>query len=124
MEAATASRTHAVSSTKTTRRARISPAPPQAFGDPTRLRIMQLLGTAEMSVGELVAASGQSQPKISNHLSCLRWCGCVVSRREHRCVYYTIADARVVQMLELAGALLEQNAEHVACCRVIDQRSR
>ena len=96
----------------------------RAFGDPTRLRIMQLLGTAEMSVGELVAATGQSQPKISNHLSCLRWCGFVVSRREHRCVYYTIADARVVQMLELAGALLEQNAEHVACCGVIDQRSR
>lgn len=96
----------------------------RAFGDPTRLRIMQLLGTAEMSVGELVAATGQSQPKISNHLSCLRWCGFVRSRREHRCVYYTIADARVLEMLALAGALLEENAEHVACCSVIDQRSR
>jgi ArsR family transcriptional regulator, cadmium/lead-responsive transcriptional repressor len=96
----------------------------RAFGDPTRLRIMQLLGTAEMSVGELVEATGQSQPKVSNHLACLRWCGFVVSRREHRCVYYTIADARVVEMLELAGALLEQNADHVACCGVIDQRSR
>jgi ArsR family transcriptional regulator, cadmium/lead-responsive transcriptional repressor len=96
----------------------------RAFGDPTRLRIMHLLGTAEMSVGELVEATGQSQPKVSNHLACLRWCGFVVSRREHRCVYYTIADARVVEMLELAGALLEQNADHVACCGVIDQRSR
>ena len=96
----------------------------RAFGDPTRLRIMQLLGTTEMSVGELVAATGQSQPKVSNHLACLRWCGFVVSRREHRCVYYTIADARVVEMLELAAALLEQNADHVACCGVIDQRSR
>jgi ArsR family transcriptional regulator, cadmium/lead-responsive transcriptional repressor len=95
----------------------------RAFGDPTRLRLMQLLGRAEMSVGELVAATGQSQPKVSNHLSCLRWCGFVRSRREHRCVYYTIADARVVEMLELAGALLEQNADHVACCGVIDQRS-
>ena len=96
----------------------------RAFGDPTRLRIMQLLGTTEMSVGELVAATGQSQPKVFNHLACLRWCGFVISRREHRCVYYTIADARVVEMLELAGALLEQNADHVACCGVIDQRSR
>ena len=64
----------------------------RAFGDPTRLRIMQLLATAEMSVGELVAATGQSQPKVSNHLSCLRWCGFVRSRREHRCVYYAIAE--------------------------------
>ena len=96
----------------------------RAFGDPTRLRIMQLLSTAEMSVGKLVEATGQPQPKISNHLACLRWCGFVVSRREHRCVYYTIADARVVEMLELAGALLEENADHVACCGVIDRRSQ
>lgn len=94
----------------------------RAFGDPTRLRIMQLLATAELSVGELVTATGQSQPKVSNHLACLRWCGFVVSRREHRRVYYKIGDVRVVEMLELAGALLEQNADHVACCSVIDQR--
>ena len=96
----------------------------RAFGDPTRLRILQLLVTAEMSVGELVAATGQAQPNVSNHLSCLRWCGFVRSRREHRCVYYAIADARVVEMLELAGALLEENAEHVACCGAIDPPSR
>src|SRR5215217_1113633 len=96
----------------------------RAFGDPIRLTILELVADSERSVGEIVAATGQSQPKISNHLACLRWCGFVRSRREHRCVYYTIADARVLEMLELAGALLEQNADHVACCGVIDQRSR
>ena len=96
----------------------------RALADQTRLSILDLLAERERSVGELVAATGQTQPNVSNHLACLRWCGFVVSRREHRCVYYTSADARVVEMLELAAALLEQNADHVACCGVIDQRSR
>ena len=92
----------------------------RAFGDPTRLRIMQLLGTAEMSVGELVEATGQSQPKVSNHLACLRWCGFVHTRRDHPTVYYRVADQRVTQVLALGRALLADNAEHVAACRRID----
>jgi ArsR family transcriptional regulator, cadmium/lead-responsive transcriptional repressor len=91
----------------------------RAFGDPTRLRILQLLVETERSVGELVAATGQSQPKISNHLACLRWCGFVHARREHRSVYYSIADDRIRGMLRLAEELLERNAQHVACCGVL-----
>ena len=91
----------------------------RAFADPTRVRILQLLVQSERSVSELVAATGQSQPNVSNHLGCLRWCGLVVSRREHRSVYYAIADRRVVEMLALATDLLEDNAAHVACCGVL-----
>src|SRR5881409_2763261 len=74
----------------------------RGFGDPTRVRILQLLADVERSVGELVNLTGAPQPKISNHLACLRWCGFVDSRREHRTVYYRVADKRVLQMLELA----------------------
>jgi hypothetical protein len=54
------------------------------------------------------------------HLACLRWCGFVDSRREYRTVYYRVADKRVLEMLDLAHALLEDNAEHVAACHTID----
>ena len=75
----------------------------RALGDPTRLRILRLLAAhGERSVSELVAATGDSQPKISNHLACLRWCGFVTTRRQHRSVHYSIADPRVVTLLELA----------------------
>ena len=40
----------------------------RALADPTRLRILQLLTRGELSVGELVVGTGQSQPKVSNHL--------------------------------------------------------
>lgn len=92
----------------------------RGFGDPTRVRIMQSLREREHSVGELVELIGAPQPKISNHLACLRWCGFVDSRREHRTVHYRVADERVGQMLDLAHSLLCDNAEHVAACRRID----
>ena len=96
----------------------------RAFADGTRVRILELLAERERSVGELVAATGQSQPNVSNHLKCLRWCGFVVSRREHRSVYYAIADDRVVALLELARSLLADNEDHVACCSVLASERR
>ena len=93
----------------------------RALGDPTRVRILELLQQhGELSVTEIVARLGHSQPKVSNHLACLRWCGFVQTRREHPIVLYRVADERVTQLLGLARALLADNAEHVAACRRID----
>jgi DNA-binding transcriptional ArsR family regulator len=93
----------------------------RALGDPTRVRILELLRDHdELSVTQIVARLGQSQPKVSNHLACLRWCGFVHTRREHPTVYYRVADERVMQLLTLGRALLADNAEHVAACRRID----
>jgi ArsR family transcriptional regulator, cadmium/lead-responsive transcriptional repressor len=94
----------------------------RGLGDATRVRILELLQEyGELPVGELVERLGQSQPKVSNHLACLRWCGFVETRREHPSVYYRVADERVAQLLALGRALLEDNAEHVAACGRIDK---
>jgi ArsR family transcriptional regulator, cadmium/lead-responsive transcriptional repressor len=92
----------------------------RGFGDPIRVRILEALrDEGELSVGELAARLGLAQPKVSNHLACVRWCGFVATRREHRTVLNRIADPRVVAMLDLAQSLLRDNAEHVAaCCRI------
>jgi ArsR family transcriptional regulator, cadmium/lead-responsive transcriptional repressor len=92
----------------------------RGLGDPLRVRILELLRSeGELSVGELVERLGEPQPKVSNHLACLRWCGFVEARREHRSVLNRIADTRVTEMLDLAHALLAHNADHVAaCCRI------
>ncbi len=92
----------------------------RGLGDPTRLRILGLLrDEGELTVGELVDRLGAPQPKVSNHLACLRWCGFIEARREHQAVYNRIADERVVEMLDLGHSLLAANEEHVAaCCRI------
>jgi DNA-binding transcriptional ArsR family regulator len=95
----------------------------RGLGDATRLRILEFLrDEGELSVGELVERLGEPQPKVSNHLACLRWCGFISARREHRTVYNRIADERVVEMLDLAHALLEDNEQHVAACCRIDEK--
>jgi ArsR family transcriptional regulator, cadmium/lead-responsive transcriptional repressor len=89
----------------------------RALGDPTRLQLLGLLQTeGELSAGELTRRLGHPQPKVSNHLACLRWCGFVTTRRDHRIIYYRLADQRVAAMLELAEGLLDDNADHVAAC--------
>lgn len=43
----------------------------RAAADPTRLRILAVLESGELTVSELVAILGQSQPRISRHLKIL-----------------------------------------------------
>jgi len=90
----------------------------RVLGDPTRVRILELLRhEGELSVSELVGRLAQSQPKVSNHLACLRGCGFVHTRRDHPNVCYRVADERVLQILAVGRALLADNEEHVAACR-------
>jgi len=97
----------------------------RGLGDPSRLRILELLrDEGELSVGDLVDRLALAQPKVSNHLACLRWCGFVAARRDGRTVYNRIADARVQEMLDLARSLLADNAEHVAACCRIEEPAR
>jgi ArsR family transcriptional regulator, cadmium/lead-responsive transcriptional repressor len=89
----------------------------RVLADPSRLRILELLRTeGELPVGAIAEKLEISQPGVSNHLACLRWCGFVDARREHRTVFNFIADERVLMLLELGDALLADNAEHVAAC--------
>lgn len=89
------------------------------FADPTRASILALLARKEeVSVGELVEAVGAPQPRVSNHLRCLAWCGYVRVRREGRNAFYYIADERVLEILRLGEGILQDNLEHVESCEV------
>lgn len=97
----------------------------RGLGDPLRLRILALLrDEGELTVSELVERLRLPQPKVSNHLACLRWCGFIDARREGRTVHNRIANPRVVSMLDLAQALLSDNADHVAACCRIEEAQR
>ena len=93
----------------------------RVLADPSRLRILEALeAEGELAVGDLVERLDLPQPSVSNHLACLRWCGFVTTRREHRTVYNRIADRKVSRVIALARELLANNAEHLAACRRID----
>jgi len=94
----------------------------RGVGDPTRIRILQLLIEGEKSVSELVVAIGSPQGRVSSHLACLRWCGYVTSEPRGRYAVYRVADDRVLGLLELGRSMLADNADHVAACTRIDGR--
>src|ERR687890_1937610 len=92
------------------------------FANSTRLSILLLLARqGETKVGDLVRELEAPQPRVSDHLRCLAWCGYVEVRREGRNAFYTVADQRVMQILELGEELLQDNLEHVEACDDIEK---
>jgi ArsR family transcriptional regulator len=66
----------------------------RAFSDRTRLRILSLLASGEVCVGDLVTVLRLPQPTVSRHLSYLRRAGLVTARRDSSWMYYALAEAR------------------------------
>lgn len=65
-----------------------------ALGDPTRLALLELLRAGDRNVGELVAALGCPQPKVSRHLKVLKDAGLVRDARDGRNVAYALTAPR------------------------------
>src|SRR6266542_3414196 len=76
------------------------------FADPSRLAILEALREGPHTVGEIVAATGLSQPNVSNHLACLRDCGLVTSRPAGRYAFYQLSHPRIDRLLRLADEIL------------------
>ncbi len=70
----------------------------KAIADETRQKIMSVCCCDELSVSDIVAKIGYSQPTISHHLAILRDAGLVNIREEGKQTFYTL------------------NQEHIAVC--------
>lgn len=66
-----------------------------------RLLLLCQLSQGELCVSELEEALGIRQPTLSQQLGVLRSEGVVDTRRDGKRVYYRVADARVLEVLQL-----------------------
>ena len=66
-----------------------------------RLLLLCQLSQGEMNVGELEEALDIRQPTLSQQLGVLRTEGVVDTRREGKRIFYSVADPKVMQVLEL-----------------------
>jgi ubiquinone/menaquinone biosynthesis C-methylase UbiE len=64
----------------------------KALAEPTRLRIVTLLGRGELTVSELVQILGQSQPRVSRHLKLLTDAGVAERMPEGAFVFYRLSE--------------------------------
>ncbi|WP_370294416.1 metalloregulator ArsR/SmtB family transcription factor [Rossellomorea marisflavi] len=79
----------------------------KTLGDPTRLKIIYLLSEGPLHVGAVAGKLGLTAPTISHHLSRLKDCNLVYSRREKNTVYYHLN----IKVLLHHGKVLQQFAE-------------
>ena len=99
----------------------------QALGDPTRLRVLNLLALGELCVCYFVAILDEPQPKISRHLAYLRRAGLVAGRRDGKWIHYRLAapsEPHAAKVMESVLAALnaepqmqrDRRALRSACC--------
>jgi ArsR family transcriptional regulator len=85
----------------------------KTFADPKRLMIINELRDGEKSVGEIVATLESPQAVVSRHLAVLRQRGIVKARREGVCIYYSLANARIIAACDIVHeVLLDQMAKN------------
>jgi len=78
----------------------------RVLGDPTRVRMLDMLSHAERCVGDLAAELKVSESAVSHQLRLLRGARIVKGRREGRMVFYSLDDRHVL-------ALYRQGLRHV-----------
>jgi len=78
----------------------------KASADPTRLRLLSLCASGELTQAELTEVLGQSQPRVARHLRILCDAGLLDRFKERQNVYYRLA--RKGEAGSLARALLAQ----------------
>ena len=88
----------------------------RVLGDPTRLRILELLHEGERNVGEIVEAVGAPQPRVSTHLACLRHCRLVTVERRGREMVYRLAIPGIAALLGHGLDVAAPEAEYLATC--------
>lgn len=77
----------------------------KALGDGNRLRILHALREGRKPVSLIVEELAISQPLVSHHLKELRRVRLVSVERQGPFVYYSLADLRVLQAMDLLREL-------------------
>src|SRR6185437_6105205 len=82
----------------------------RAAAEPSRLRLLALCAHAELTVSELTAILGQSQPRVSRHLKLLCEAGLLDRLREGSWVFYRLSrGAKGGALATLLAGLVPEN---------------
>lgn len=98
----------------------------KVLGDPTRIRILRLLGREELAVAELQEILATGQSTVSSHLAQLRQAGLVEDRKAGKNVRYSLRRAAPKTLLkaveEAARELDEVRRDDEALAVVLEKR--
>jgi DNA-binding transcriptional ArsR family regulator len=80
----------------------------KTLAHPTRIRILDALREAPLTVAELQDALELEQPNVSQHLAMLRAKGLVESAREGTSIRYRVSDRAILKLLDVAREIYER----------------
>ena len=86
----------------------------RVLAEPTRLKLLTLLGERPRAVKDLVEATGERQAKISQHLTIMRQRGIVRTQRVGTEVHYSLADSRILEACHITREVLLQQLRQQA----------
>jgi ubiquinone/menaquinone biosynthesis C-methylase UbiE/DNA-binding transcriptional ArsR family regulator len=96
----------------------------KAAGEATRLRLLMLIGEAELTVSDLTAILRQSQPRLSRHLRLLAEAGLVQRHREGSWAFFRLGDGSsadiaraLIARLDPDDAMIARDRERLAAVR-------
>ncbi len=78
----------------------------KTLGHPARIRVLELLRDGEHSVGELIPEVGLEASHLSQQLGTLRRANILQTRKVGSTVFYSVTDARIFELLEVAKAII------------------
>src|SRR5215203_323870 len=85
----------------------------RALGDPTRVRILDVLSHGELCVCDLAAVLSLSQSAVSHQLRLLRGLRLVRARRAGRIVFYSLDDQHIMSLFRQTLQHVEESAAGV-----------
>ena len=78
----------------------------KVLAEPLRLKILHTLWDGELTVGEIISATGALQANVSKHLGILQQAGLVSRRKDGLNVFYRVYDETVFDLCEVVCASL------------------
>lgn len=89
----------------------------RAAGEDTRIRLLALLASGELSVSDLTDILGQSQPRISRHLKLMVEAGLLVRHREGAWAFFALAPGEGGDLARVLIAALDPDDAVLAADR-------
>ena len=81
----------------------------KALADPTRRRILEMLGRRDMTAGEIAEQFHITKPSISHHLSLLKQAELVVDERQGQTILYSLNTSVMEEVLRWLLKMRERN---------------
>jgi ArsR family transcriptional regulator len=97
----------------------------RVLGDPTRLRILRLIGETRLNVSEVVSLVGVAQSSVSHHLTKLKGLDLIREERQGGFTYYSLAideKAALWPLIKLARSAPDSHGDKARLTELLHRR--